>query len=118
MRVSAFEARCSERSMLVYVDPKRFEGKPLFLQRAGPDDYYVLADGHVAGRITRTLRTKSDAVWVWSLTGPSLTEPSLTSHGDAENFEVARSRIRAAFLQWLNWANLAAARGERVAWNT
>lgn len=102
--------------MLLHVDPNRFEGKPLFLQRAGPDDYYVLADGLVAGRITRNLRPASDAVWVWSLTGPVFTVPGSTIHAEAENFEVARSKIRGAFVEWLAWAKTAEARGEKVSW--
>ena len=117
-----WHARSSDGSLtpvLIHVDPARFEDKPLVLKRADPDDYHVLADGLLAGRIFKTNRGAMDTIWVWSLTGPWCGEPDCpaVSYGDTVELEEAKAQIKAAFEAWLAWAKVATARGEKIAWH-
>ena len=106
--------------MLLHVNPQRFEGKPLLLKQAAPDDYNILADGLLAGRIMQITRGARKLVWGWSLTGPYCNAPDciMTSHAQADSLEDAKTAVKAAFLEWLNWAKVATTRGENIAWHS
>ena len=88
------------------VDPRRFTGKRFTRRKAFPDsqdDYSILIDGLVAGRIMKKTMAFQRVTWFWTLTGPYFPGPK--SHdGEEDTFEAAREAFKKEFWQWHAWA--------------
>ena len=85
-------------------DPQIFVRQSLHLEGGDDDDYRVTIAGHTAGRIFRTMRSASQNVWLWTLTGPYLPATQLNSNGDSTDLGEAKTAFRATFDAWLQWA--------------
>ena len=85
-------------------DPQIFVRQSLHLEGGDDDDYRVTIAGHTAGRIFRTMRSASQHVWLWTLTGPYLPAAQLNSNGDSTDLGEAKTAFRATFDFWLAWA--------------
>ena len=71
--------------------PERLTLRRTRLPGAGPDDYAVLLDGKIIGRIYKTPNRTQD-VWFWGLNRfPSSAENS----GFAVDLEAAKARLKA-----------------------
>ena len=90
--------------MLHRFDPQIFVRQSLHLEGGDDDDYRVTIAGHTAGRIFRTMRSASQHVWLWTLTGPYLPAAQLNSNGDSTDLGEAKTAFRATFDSWLAWA--------------
>ena len=109
-------------AMLLIDDPSRFSGQPLKLRRAiasGFTDYQVIADGLTAGRILEVQRPSMYCSWLWTLTGPVCAEPGLniSTSGETESLDAAKTAFKASFTKWLSWAVEQAERGNASAWH-
>lgn len=85
-------------------DPQTFTGQPMHLARSAADDYRVMIAGHTAGRIFRTMKSASQHVWLWTVTGPYLPNARLNGTGDSTDIAEAKAAFRATFNAWLEWA--------------
>ena len=85
-------------------DPQIFVRQSLHLEGGDDDDYRVTIAGHTAGRIFRTMRSASQNVWLWTLTGPYLPATQLNSNGVSTDLGEAKTAFRATFDAWLQWA--------------
>ena len=85
-------------------DPQAFVGQPLQLEGGVDNDFRVTIAGHTAGRIFRTMRSASQHVWLWTLTGPYLPGAQLNGHGDSPELARAKAAFRVTFDAWLQWA--------------
>ena len=85
-------------------DPRIFVDQSLRLEGGSQDDYRVIIAGHTAGRIFRTMRSASQHVWLWTVTGPYLPGAQLNSNGNSEDITGAKAAFRATFDAWLRWA--------------
>lgn len=71
----------------------------LFLRRcviggtAAPDDYSVIEDGNVIGRIYRSDQRRPEA-WIWSIT---VHDPGRAAHGQSASLAQAKADFRAAW---------------------
>jgi hypothetical protein len=66
------------------VDPQQFAGKPLLLIETTNDsvnDYSIRCAGHLVGRIMRSDLAGSAESWLWTVTGPYLSEALRTRSG-------------------------------------
>lgn len=90
--------------MTLTVEPARFVGLPLITKATAENDYSALCDGLRVGRIMLTPIANGAEVWLWTITGPSMTQANLSSGGKAESLEEARQAFRAQFDKWLAWA--------------
>lgn len=90
--------------MLYRYDPQMFVDQSLHLEDRGQNDYRVTIAGHTAGRIFRTMKSASQHVWLWTVTGPYLPGAGLNSSGDNEDIRQAKADFRATFDAWLGWA--------------
>jgi hypothetical protein len=88
------------------VDPNRFTGKRFTRRQAFPDskdDYSILIDGLIAGRIMKKTMSFQRVTWFWTLTSPYFPGPK--SHdGEEDTFEAAREAFKKEFWQWHAWA--------------
>ena len=84
--------------------PKTFVGQPLHLEGGDDEDYRVTIAGHTAGRIFRTMRSSSQHVWLWTVTGPYLPGAELNGNGDSANLSETKTAFRGTFDAWLQWA--------------
>lgn len=97
-----------------YVDPAAFEGLPLLLKKQAQDDYAVLVNDMVAGRIMAKPVAGGRVVWFWTVTGPYLPDHLRPSNGDADTLDEAKTVFRAKFDKWLAWASTLQ---HQVVWN-
>jgi hypothetical protein len=65
----------------------------LALRLIAPNDYSVLEDGQVIGRI-RLARDRSPAIWLWNVT---VTIPG-PPFGDAKSIDEAKARFKSAWI--------------------
>lgn len=85
-------------------DPRIFVDQSLRLEGGSHDDYRVTIAGHTAGRIFRTMKSASQHVWLWTVTGPYLPGAQMSSNGDSPDIIEAKVAFRATFDAWLRWA--------------
>jgi len=88
------------------VDPSRFTGKSFTRRKTFPnsvDDYVVIVDGLIAGRIMNKTLPFQRVVWFWSMYGPYYPSPTGYS-GEEETLEKARDALKVCFWQWQAWA--------------
>ena len=85
-------------------DPQIFVGQSLQLKGGDEDDYCVTIAGHASGRIFRTMRSASQHVWLWTVTGPYLPGAELNGNGDSPDLTGAKTAFRVTFDAWLQWA--------------
>ena len=88
------------------VDPNRFTDKE-FTRRPAfpnhPNDYSMIIDGLIAGRIMQMMRPGGRVMWFWSLTAPYY--PRSNPHnGEEETFEAASEAFMKLFWEWHAWA--------------
>jgi hypothetical protein len=67
-------------------------------------DYLVYARDRLVGRISCQVATPNAEQWFWGIHGMVTSMEIGTLQGLAENFEQAKTRLRAAFELWLAWA--------------
>lgn len=84
--------------------PARFIDRPLVTKASAPDDYTISIDDLIAGRIMMRAAAGIRREWLWSITGPVMTQAGLASSGIADDLQEARQAFREAFDQWLAWA--------------
>ena len=85
-------------------DPQIFVRLSLHLEGGDDDDYRVKIAGHTAGRIFRTMRSASQHVWLWTVTGPYLQGAELNGNGNSADLSEAKTAFRFTFDAWLQWA--------------
>ena len=88
------------------VDPHRFTGKSFARRKAfptSPDDYIILIDGLVAGRIMQKTSAGQRVVWFWNMTAAYYPIKAL-HYGEEETFEAATEAFKKMFWQWYAWA--------------
>jgi hypothetical protein len=100
--------------MVSYIYPDRFQGVPFIRKEIAKNDFSILIDGLVAGRIINQPRSHVKTVWFWTVTGPYIPPELQPTNGEAETLEVAQEAFRAKFLQWQGWA---AAQGKDALWH-
>ncbi len=90
--------------MSLTIEPVRFTGQPLVTKAIAENDFAVMCDGLPAGRIFLRHVANGASHWFWTITGPALVQPGLSSSGQAASLEEARQAFRAQFDKWLAWA--------------
>ena len=85
-------------------DPQIFVRQSLRLEGGDDDDYRVTIAGHTAGRIFRAMRSASQHVWLWTVTGPYLQGAELNGNGNSTDLSEAKTAFRFTFDAWLQWA--------------
>jgi hypothetical protein len=100
--------------MVSYIYPDRFQGVPFIRKEITKNDYSILIDGLVAGRIINQPRSDGKTVWFWSVTGPYIPPELQPTNGEAETLEVAQQALKVKFLQWQRWA---IAESKEAAWH-
>ena len=81
-------------------------GKAFTLRRTFPDkkdDYVVVINGLVAGRLLKSTRSLQRVAWFWTITAPYYSIKML-QHGEEETFEAAREAFKKLFWEWNAWA--------------
>ena len=67
------------------------------------EDYLIIIDGLIAGRIIQKTLSFQRLTWFWTLTGPYFPGPK--SHdGEEDTFEAARDAFKKVFWGWHAWA--------------
>jgi hypothetical protein len=92
-------------SMRNEVDPRRFIGKQFKRRQAfqhAANDFSIIIDGLVAGRIMQKKRADQRVIWFWTMTAPYY--PFKMHHGEEETYEAARDAFKAQFWEWHKWA--------------
>lgn len=90
--------------MPLTIEPARFISQPLVTKAIAENDYSVLCDGLLAGRIMLRPVANGASHWFWTITGPSLVQANLSSSGQADSLDAARKAFRERFDLWLAWA--------------
>jgi hypothetical protein len=88
------------------VDPSRFTGKSFTRRKTFPgsvDDYVVIVDGLLAGRIMKKTLSFQRVAWFWSMYGPYYSSPT-GCRGEEDTLEKAQDAIKVCFWQWQAWA--------------
>lgn len=86
--------------MKLTVDPRELVGQQLTPTAIAENDYRVLP----AGRVFLREVANGASHWFWTLSGPSLVQPALSSSGQADTLEEARLALRTQFDKWLAWS--------------
>lgn len=99
--------------MALSLDPERFVGFNFTRRLDAPDDYSILIDGLVAGRIYKTTSQSKGIVWFWTLTGPAIPIELGSHNGIAPSLEEAQDLFKQKFKAWQKSATKAGA----ASWN-
>ena len=90
--------------MSLTLEPSRFVGLPLITKATAENDYCVTCDGLCVGRIFLRQVANGASHWFWTISGPATVQANLSSSGQAESLEAAKTAFRERFDQWLAWA--------------
>ena len=99
--------------MAFSVDPERFTDFNFTRRLEAPDDYSILIDGLLAGRIYKTTSRTKTIVWFWTLTGPSIPIELGSHNGVASSLNEAQDHLKAKFVAWQR----SAAKAGAASWN-
>ena len=86
------------------VKPTRFRELPLLTRATAQNDYSMMVDGLVAGRIMLRPGAFGVSRWFWTVTGLAMVQAVLASSAETESLEEPRLQFREAFDRWLTWA--------------
>ena len=100
--------------MTTFIDPARFTDKSFTRRTRATDDYAIMIDGMVAGRLMRQALSFQRVVWFWSVTGPYMPPELQPTHGECETMEDAQEAFKAKFWSWHRWATIAG----KTVWHT
>ena len=96
-------------NMEIQVDPARFVGKN-FSQEPSVDskndDFIMVINGLIAGRVMKTTAPGTSTKWLWTLTGPYLPPELLPSNGHTNSREEAEEDFERKFWEWHRWAGM------------
>lgn len=100
-------AGCVKRVMSAKIDPARFSSKDFFRKpswKESKNDYRIMIDGVIAGRIMLTTVAGNKPKWFWTIVGPYLPTELCPGHGAEHTLEQAEEAFKAKFWQWHRWA--------------
>jgi hypothetical protein len=66
-----------------------------------PDDYDVMSESKVIGRIFRSATAPADRPWMWTVTG-AIVASAVRNHGFAATLDDAKAAFAADWRKWLS----------------